>query len=738
MTAAILGMTEHAAPPKNLGCEDLVLRMQKYIPSLDPAAIRKAYDFAASKHAGQTRRSGEPYVSHPLQVAYALADMELEPTCVISGLVHDVMEDTNTPLEEIKKEFGAEVAEVVEGVTKLGHIRFESREAEQAENFRKLILAMVQDIRVLIVKLADRLHNMRTIESMPPETQQVKAHETLDIYAPLADRLGMGRIKSELEELSFRVLYPKEYESLHVNLEERFQLDRQFILNIESQLKDALAKHAIAADVLWRVKTAYSIYKKIVTKHVALEEVYDYLAFRIITHSGDDLGMQDCYRVLGMLHGMWKHVPGRIKDFIAIPKPNNYRSLHTTLMTREGQPFEIQIRTRHMHLVAEEGIAAHWQYKQGAKPSAGPDTEMFRWLRRTVEWLKEVKDPHEFMDSFKMDLYPAEVYVFTPKGDVMSFPRGATPLDFAYRIHTDVGHRCTGAKVNGRLVPIDTPLRNGDIVEIVTGKEIRPSKDWLKVVVTSRARAKIKAWVNADERGRSLELGKELLEKYFRRHKKVLAHALEANENELKDILKHFAVSDTESLYVSLAYGKVLPKNVYEKFFPSAAPEETPTPAHLPRSRKKTGDLVEVSGLHDVLINLSRCCSPIPGENILGYITRGRGISVHRRECANLRQLALTPERMVKVHWAAESEHEGAPLYPAHLTLYVENRVGMLAHITNCIAERNMNIKDMKSGLMANMKAVIHLVVETRGLRHLKNVMAALQNLEGVVKVERR
>ncbi|UCF81319.1 MAG: bifunctional (p)ppGpp synthetase/guanosine-3',5'-bis(diphosphate) 3'-pyrophosphohydrolase [Acidobacteriota bacterium] len=727
-----------AAPPMPtpVRYQDLVERMERYIPRFDPEAIHRAYVYAAAKHRSQTRRSGEPYLSHPLHVAYILADMELEPTCVVVALLHDVVEDTATDLEEIERLFGRDVAHLVDGVTKLSKISFSSKEVQQAENFRKLVLAMVGDIRALLVKLADRLHNMQTLGALLPGVRERKARETLEIYAPLAYRLGMGRIKSELEELAFGVLNPREQELITANVEERRKVDTVFIRMIERTLQEALAKHRIAAAVEWRVKTTYSIYRKVTTKHVSLDEVYDYLAFRIITDAVGDEGVQACYRIMGILHGVWKHVPGRIKDFIAIPKPNNYRSLHTTLMTGEGHPFEVQIRTCEMHILSEEGIAAHWRYKEGKPPREGRDTEMFGWLRRTVEWLRDVKDPREFVDSMQLDLYPAEVYVFSPKGDVFSFPRTATPLDFAYRVHTEVGHRCIGAKVNGRMVPLDTPLRNGDVVEILTGKEAHPGKDWLKLVSTSRARVKIKAWFAREEKAHSVEMGREILEKHFRRRGFSLREALK-DERKAEAVYRSLGVTEKESLCAAVAYGKVLPRKVLERFYP----EETPTPKlardaaeALPRTP------LEVRGAEDLLINLTRCCHPIPGEDVIGYITRGRGVSVHRRSCPNVKTLLLAPERMVEVQWRGEDKapKAGAQLYPARLVLHMDNRVGMLAKISVCIAERGMNIRDVKSIILPNGKFVLHLTVETLGLSHLKRVMEVLREVDGVFDVARK
>ena len=537
--------------------EDILDKVESYKPDFDEELLQKAYIFSAREHRGQVRSSGEPYLIHPLNVAYILTDMRLDETSIAVGLLHDVLEDTLTTKETLQQHFGDDVAELVDGVTKISRYNFVSKEEQQAETFRKMLLAMVSDLRVVLIKLADRLHNMRTLQHLPEEKRVAVAKETMEIYAPIANRLGMGRIKSELEDLSFRYLHPREFEDLNRAVSEKLAVSAEVVEGVKATLSKKLRDNEIAGDVYGRVKSVYSIWSKLRRQEIDIGQLYDYVAFRIITPS-----LKDCYACLGIIHQMWRPVPGRIKDYIAMPKPNFYQSLHTTVVAEKGQPFEVQIRTKEMDLIAEQGIAAHWKYKEG-RVGAHADDKSFLWLRQLVEWQHEIKDPHVFLNSLKIDLYPDEVYTFTPKGDVFAFPRGATPLDFAYRIHTDVGHRCVGARVNGKLVPLRTPLKNGDIVSVLTGANQSPSREWLNMVVTSRARHKIRHWLNLEQKNRSIEVGRKLIEREAKRYR-VQWRKLVA-ENALDGVLPEYGAGRLEDLYAEIGYGKLSARSIVER-----------------------------------------------------------------------------------------------------------------------------------------------------------------------------
>src|SRR5438067_8072405 len=538
--------------------EEILDKVESYKPDFDEELLQKAYIFSAREQPGQVRSSGDPYLIHPLNVAYILAEMHLDETSIAVGLLHDVLEDTLTTKETLQEIFGNDVAELVDGVTKISRYAYVSKEEAQAETFRKMLLAMVSDLRVVLVKLADRLHNMRTLEFLPEERRVAIAKETMEIYAPIANRLGMGRIKSELEDLSFRHMHPREFDDLQRSVNEKLAVSGEIVDRIKSTLTAKLAENDINGDVFGRVKSMYSIWTKLQLQEIDVGQVYDYLAFRIVTPS-----LKDTYATLGIIHQMWRPLPGRIKDYIAMPKPNFYQSLHTTVVAEKGQPFEVQIRTKEMDLIAEQGIAAHWKYKEG-RVGAKDDDKNFLWLRQLVEWQHEIKDPRVFLDSLKIDLYPDEVYTFTPRGDVFAFPRGATPLDFAYRIHTDVGHRCVGARVNGKLLPLRTPLKNGDIVEILTSPTQTPSREWVNMVVTSRARHKIRHWLNLEQKNRSIEVGRKLIEREAKRYR-VAWRKLIA-ENALDGTLTEYGAPKIEHLYAETAYANVSARNIVERF----------------------------------------------------------------------------------------------------------------------------------------------------------------------------
>src|SRR5438105_4799742 len=648
--------------------EDLLEKVRAYSPDADVELLRRAYVFSAFEHKGQVRHSGEPYLIHPLAVADFLADLKLDAVTIASGLRHDVVEDTLTTIERIRELFGPEVAHVVEGVTKISAIRFASSEERQAENFRKMLLAMVDDIRVILVKLADRLHNMRTLNHLPEERRIKIAQETRDIYAPIANRLGMSKVKNELEELSFRYLEPQPYEALRAKVDAKRRATEGLIGELKNTIAAKLAEAQVPVlEIDGRIKRLWSISQKLKTQKIELEQVYDFIALRIVTDS-----VKDCYAALGIIHQTWSPVPGRIKDFIAMPRPNGYQSLHTSVISEKGMPFEVQIRTIEMHRMAEEGIAAHWKYKEG-RVGDHRDERYFKWMRQLLEYQQEVRDPQEFIQNLKIDLYPEEVYTFTPKGLVKAFPRGATAIDFAYAIHTEVGHRCVGARVNGKMVPLRTRLKNGDIVEIVTQSGHKPSRDWLNFAVTSRARNKIKHLIHSEEKTRAIDLGRKLFEKEARRY--------DLNPKTLQETdafaraLGEFGGQKADDLFASFGYGKLSPKQLLMKLVPpdrlrEKAPEG-PVTAAVKRVFGGGEEKIKVRGFDDLMVYRARCCNPIRGEKIVGYITRGKGVSVHSATCPNVVNLLYDPERRIDVEW---DKSEAVGRYTVKLTMEVEDR----------------------------------------------------------------
>ena len=639
--------------------EALLRHVQANRPNDDVSLIRKAWDFCVQHHQGQMRASGEPYIIHPLEVAEVLAEMKMDSTAIAAGLLHDSVEDTPATSEEIEAGFGDQVAHIVEGVTKIDKIQFANREDRQAENVRKMLLAMVSDIRVVLIKLADRLHNMRTLEHLQPDRQEAIARETLDIYAPLAHRLGMGKVRGELEDLAFRYTDPVSYEQVSAAVEARRIEGEQFLKGVEDTLVEQLRENNIEAKVEWRIKRLYSIYQKLQRSKVSFDQVYDLLAIRVITED-----VASCYAVFGLIHTLWRPVPGRIKDFIAIPRANRYQSLHTTVIGEGGHQFEVQIRTEDMHRIAEEGIAAHWKYKAGEGTVNARDEERLNWIRQLVEWQKEMTDPNEFLSSLKMDLYPDEVYTFTPKGKVVVVPADGTPVDFAYTIHTEVGHTCIGAKVNGRMVPLRTKLRTGDIVEIVTQKDHKPSRDWLTFVKSPRARNKIKHWLNEDQRRRAVEIGRKLLEREARKFKVPMS---QVSDQDLGRIANEYGVATAADLLATLGLGKHSAHQVLNKLAPGSthpagveaptetkpsAPGETPMSDAVRKLHLSGSDSLQVEGQNDLLVYRARCCNPIRGEEIIGYVTRGKGVAVHARSCPNVQNLLYESDRRINVEWA--------------------------------------------------------------------------------------
>jgi GTP pyrophosphokinase len=715
--------------------EDLLEKVRAYSPDADVELLRRAYVFTAFEHKGQVRHSGEPYLIHPLAVADFLVDMKLDVVAIAAGLLHDVVEDTLTTIDRIRELFGPEVAHVVEGVTKISAIRFSSSEERQAENFRKMLLAMVDDIRVILVKLADRLHNMRTLNHLPEERRLLVAQETRDIYAPIANRLGMSKVKNELEELSFRYLEPRVYETLRAQVDARRRATEGLIEQLKNTIATKLRDASVpVVEIDGRIKRLWSIHQKLRAQRIELDQVYDFIALRIVTTS-----VKDCYAALGIIHQTWSPVPGRIKDFIAMPRPNGYQSLHTSVISDRGTPFELQIRTMEMHRMAEEGIAAHWKYKEG-RIGDHKDERYFQWMRQLLEYQQEVRDPQEFIQNLKVDLYPEEVYTFTPKGQVKAFPRGATPIDFAYAIHTDVGHQCVGARVNGKMVPLRAHLRNGDIVEIVTSPGHKPSRDWLNFVVTSHARYKIKHLIRLEERARAVDLGRKVFEKEARKYD-VSPKGIQETDAFIK------AQSDAgartpEDLYALIGYGTLSAKQLLGRLVPAdrlrEKPPEGAVTAAVRRAFGGGEEKIKVSGADDVLVFRARCCNPIRGEKIVGYITRGKGVSVHSATCPNVLNLLYDPERRVAVEWDKSAGDSPAVSYTVKLTMEVEDRKGLLAAVSAKIADINTNIKGMEARTGGDdQRARIDVTVEISDLKHLEKVIKSLKGVNGVLDVSR-
>lgn len=704
--------------------QDLI---KSYYPDADLDLLRHAYIFSAQVHQGQTRRSGEPYLVHPVAVAGILATMKLDEASVATGFLHDTVEDTLTTADQLEEIFGKEIALLVDGVTKISKIEFQSREERQAENFRKMILAMSRDIRVLIVKLADRLHNMRTLDYMPPNAQKRIASETMEIYAPLAARLGIYWMWTELEDLSFRFLDPERYNDIKKRLEESLKLREGYVNNVLEIIRDKLAQYNITAVTKGRNKEIYSIHRKMLAQNLAFDQIHDLTAFRIILNS-----VNECYAVLGLIHSLWRPVPGRFKDYIAMPKGNGYQSLHTTVIGPEGARIEIQIRTREMDLIAEEGIAAHWSYKEG-KAVEAEDAKVVNWLRQMMEWQQDLEDPREFFENVRVDLYPDEVYVFTPKGEVKEFPKGATPLDFAYSIHTEVGHRCTGARVNGKMVPLKYQLNTGDTVEIITSLHQRPSKDWLKFVKTGRARAKIRHYVLAEERDRAIEIGRESVDRELKKWKIDLNKV--EKESEILKLANELSFKTEIDFYAAIGYGRVSPKIAVTKLVPaherekakSAVSEEVLVPRKL--ADRKSG--VRVQGLLDVMVNFARCCNPLPGDSIRGYVTRGRGVTIHKEDCDNLK--VADRKRVVDVSW---DEHQQV-IRTVGLTVEAENRTGLLAAISGVFSSNDSDIMQATVKTVNDTRALGVFQISVRNVEHLTRVINALRSLKGVSRVER-
>jgi guanosine-3',5'-bis(diphosphate) 3'-pyrophosphohydrolase len=707
---------------------ELMDKVRRSRPGDDLELLRRAYDFAAEQHKTQTRLSGEPFLSHPVEVAHLLADMKLDVTSLCAALLHDVVEDTKIPLTTISEQFGGDVARLVEGATKISRLDMLAPEARQAENVRKMLLAMVNDVRVVVIKLADRLHNMRTLEYLDPERQQRIARETLDIYAPVANRLGMGLIRGELEDLSFRYLDPDAFYELQKKLANKQKVFDKFLQEVQGSIRDKMVETGIPAEVQARVKRVYSLHLKSQKQQRTLDQVFDLLAVRVITDS-----VKNCYATLGVIHQIWPPVPGRFKDYIAMPRPNLYQSLHTTVI-HGGQAFEVQIRTQDMHRIAEQGVAAHWKYKDGRTEVSSVDDKRIVWMRQLIEWVQEMQEPSEFLSTLRVDLYPEEVYTFTPKGRVVVLPRGATSIDFAYAVHTEVGHQCTGAKVNGAIVPLRHAVANGDVVEIITQKGHEPSRDWLSFVHTSRARSKIRQWINLHERDQAKDVGKRLLEKEARQAgitlKKIAAE-------DWQRVASEYGCGRIDDLYADLGYGKWSARQVLAKASgePLSEPSEDKQPKMVDTVKRMLGmddGAILVRGHDDLMVYRSKCCNPIPGDDVIGYVTRGRGIAVHGKSCPNVQNLLYDADRRIAVEWAGQTQ----ATFPVRLRILTEDRPGILASITAVISDGGANIRTCESGGQ-DLRARIDVALDVQDRKQLERILASIRRIPGVFDIER-
>ncbi len=700
---------------------DELLDKVDYLQDKDKNQIKEAAEYIVKKHEGQFRKSGEPYYIHPIEAAKILADLKLDKTTIVSGLLHDVVEDTDTTLEEISERFGEDVALIVDGVTKISKYKFTSKEEAEAENFRKMLVSMAKDIRVILVKLADRLHNIRTLQYLPEHKQKRISKETLDIYAPLAARLGLWKIKSELEDISFKYYNPEEYKRITTYVAQSKSAQEKFLKEeVVPKIKEALEKHGIKAEIQYRTKHIYSIYEKTIRKNISLSDVYDIYGIRILVND-----IKDCYLTLGIIHSLWPPVPGRFKDYISLPKSNMYQALHTTVITEKGKFVEIQIKTWDMHKIAEEGIAAHWRYK-GGKYLSDKDLKSFTWLRNVLESLKEEKSK-EVISSIKHDIASDEIFVFTPKGDLIKLPVGATPVDFAYHIHTQVGHKTAGAKINGRIVPLDTKLKNGDVVEIITAKVSKPSRDWLKFVVTTKAKTHIKQYLAKQERKRLLKFGEKLLNKFLRKIDKTVQSL---TDEEKKKLLDRFNFKSFDDFIIAVGEGKISPKKILGTL-----------KGEIEKSKKgksvQKSDLrdvaVEVDGISNILTSIAKCCCPIPGDEIVGVILKGRGISIHSKDCPNIKSiLENEPDRIIEAVWKQDNLK---PIFPVYIRVISQDKPGLLAEMSAAIASTKTNISSAKIRTRRDGKAVNDFKVNVKDIEHLNKIISNLKKVKGVDSV---
>lgn len=722
-------------PTKTL--EELLNKIRSYFPQADLKVIEKAYYFSERAHEGQIRRSGEPYISHPLSVAGILADLHLDLDSIATGLLHDTVEDTHATLEDIRREFGDAVAQLVDGVTKIGQMKFKNSNEKQGENIRKMIVAMGRDVRVLLVKLCDRLHNMRTMNFMPFEKQERIAMETLEIYCPLAGRMGISSLKIELEDLCFRYYRPDMYYELIQKLRKTEAETNRYIADVKDLITAELVKANFKFEVYGRSKHLWSIYRKMQNRNIDYEQLYDVLAFRVIVEN-----VAECYGVLGLVHSLWKPIPGRFKDFIAMPKANNYQSLHTTVMGPGGERIEIQIRTREMHLVAERGIAAHWKYKERGQVDDDSEFQKANWLKDLVNSHQQMKSADEFLDSVKTDLFESEIYVFTPKGDVREFPEGATPLDFAYAVHTELGNKCTGARVNGKMVPLRYQLQNGDTIEIITSKTQVPSKDWLKFAVTNKAKQKIRQYVKEEQRRRSLTLGKDLVEKEFRKFGMAAVKYLKGPEYET--FLKEHGLKDVEELYVKVGYGRLETKHLVDRLSPATLAKEAAKTEEntfmekvvkaAAQKTRRSNSLVSVDGMDDVLVHFAKCCHPIPGDPISGFISRGRGVTVHRADCP--KAFELDQLRKVDVAWTSAQATEGQERM-VRVRVISHDVPGLLKSMSEVFSVQGINIESAQIRTTKDKKAVCNFEVSVKDATQLNNAIYELQKIKGILGVTR-
>jgi GTP pyrophosphokinase len=707
---------------------DILDKVADYNPDADLDIIDRAYIYSAKVHEGQMRLSGEPYLTHPLEVAYILTDMEFDSVSIAAALLHDVIEDTHATAEEIKDMFGPDVSHIVSGVTKLSSLAFDSSQARQAESIRRMILAMADDIRVVLIKLADRLHNMRTLHFHTNEQKKIKiAQETHDIYAPIAARLGIYWMKKELEDTAFMYLQPEEYSKIKTLVSKDKEEREQYIASVKDYIKKKMDENGLECKVLGRYKYFYSIYKKMVKQDLRFEEIYDIIAFRIILDT-----IPQCYEALGLIHSLWKPVPGKFKDYIGVPKPNMYQSLHTTVIGPYGERIEIQIRTWEMDKVAKSGIAAHWGYKEGKRIDE-KISNAFAWIQNLVETQQTIRDPDEFMESVRIDLFPDEVYVFTPRGEIKSIARGATPVDFAYLIHSEVGNQCIGAKVNGHIVPLRYVLKNGNIVEIITSKNHHPSKDWLKFVKTVKARSRIRQWIKIQEKDRSSTLGREMCEKAFRKYRLNFNEVLKSEE--MQKAVEDFGFKTIDDLIVTIGYGKITPLQIIRKVAPKSKLDEEKSILNkiigrVKKKKPKAG--VIVHGIDDILIKFGKCCQPVPGDSITGYITQGYGVTVHRTSCVNA--LKMNPERQIDVEWNKDISES----YPVKISVRSTDRIGLLADIAASISKHASNIVSAKTETLENGGVETFFTIYVNDTDHLNTLLSEIKKVKLVYDARRK
>jgi len=716
--------------PSNPALDELLAIVSKFNPKADKDLLVRAFHFSEKAHKDQKRSSGEPYMNHPFEVAKILAQLQLDTVTVATGLLHDTVEDTLATLEEISANFGPDIAALVDGLTKISKITFQTSEEKQAENFRKMILAMAKDLRVILVKLADRLHNMRTLQHLTTEKQMKIAQETLDIYSPLANRLGLSSMKRELEDLALRFTKPEIYYRLTQQVAKKIKEREKYTEDVRKILADALKEHGYADfSITGRPKHFYSIHKKMENRNLTYDQVHDITGFRIIVHS-----VEQCYGALGLIHALWTPVPGRFKDYIAIPKANFYQSLHTTVVGPDGEKIEIQIRTQEMHDTAERGIAAHWAYKEEAV--SPKDRARFEWLNRLIEWNRDLSDPNEFLETVKLDLFTEDIYVFTPKGQVMEFPQGATPLDFAYSIHTDLGHRCIGAKVNNRMVPLKHKLKSGDTVEILTSPNQKPNKDWLKIVKTSRAKNKIRQFIKTQEHEQSLTMGEMILDRELKRDDIKVKSLLK--DGTLQKVAESFSLKSPEDLLSAVGYGKISARKIVTRIAPKTEEEKAKEPSFLQKifdeaaKKDKIKHVVRVKGIEDLLVRFARCCNPVPGDSVVGFITRGRGISVHTRKCPKI--FDSDPHRLVEIEWDLSKQQTERSV---KIRVVCEDRAGLLADMSKVIKDQNANITRAQIGTTKDKKAVCLFSISIHDLNHLRKIISTLEGVNGVISVSR-